>query len=199
MQKIEIGGNDVERPGWTNYDINYGLKRDVTETCLDEIPDNSVELYYTHHCIEHLPLRSIPKIFANMYRSLQTGGYVRIGFPDADMIIDAHIKGNFLQPVSEVNGKFKLSSLRPEYDSLEEIREKHLGVIGGWNASDLGNAKGPYYGHRFFWTKSFAYYVLWMSGFRDIYYSLCNESKVQELIGFDNRFIKYTSFVEAKK
>jgi hypothetical protein len=197
--KIELGGGKNKREGWINYDLSNG--KDLLATHLKEIPDNSVSLYYTHHCLEHLPISSIPEILSNIYRSLIKGGCVRICCPDIKRIVEAHMQGKILQPLIEKNGKFLLSGQKPEFNSKEEAFEYSIKIMGGWNPDDFGNGNEiiKAYGHKFFWSEHLFYYVLWCVGFREIKFCNCGESQIEEWRNFDNKLIKYSFFIEANK
>ncbi len=46
--------------------------------------DNSVDVFYSHHVIEHLPDSSLPFHFREMYRCLKAEGVIRVGGPNGD-------------------------------------------------------------------------------------------------------------------
>ncbi len=86
--KVQLGpGQQNYLSGWINLDANKLHARiDVWANVLDGLPfrDNSVDVFYSHHVIEHLPDSFLPMHFADMYRSLKPGGFVRIGGPNGD-------------------------------------------------------------------------------------------------------------------
>jgi predicted SAM-dependent methyltransferase len=83
--KVHLGpgtGNYLE--GWVNVDANFiTAKIDVWANMLDPLPfrDESVDLFYSHHVIEHLPDSHLPSHFQGMFNALRRGGGIRIGVP----------------------------------------------------------------------------------------------------------------------
>ncbi len=78
-------------PGWINLDSNFvSAKKDVWANLEDVLPfrDGSVDVFYSHHVIEHLADRLIVAHFCEMLRALKPGGLIRIGGPNGDMAID---------------------------------------------------------------------------------------------------------------
>src|SRR5207244_7364207 len=53
---------------------------------MDPLPfrNNSVDVFYSHHVIEHLPDSFLPVHCQQLYRCLKPGGFVRIGGPNGD-------------------------------------------------------------------------------------------------------------------
>jgi len=122
---------------WINLDANLlTAKRDVWANLEDPLPfrDNSVDVFYSHHVIEHIPDRKLFKHFIEMRRCLKRGGMVRVGGPNGDMAIRKYLEGDatwfsdFPDRHSSIGGKFKnfifcrnehLTILTPSY--LQEI------------------------------------------------------------------------------
>lgn len=77
--------------GWINLDSNFiSAKTDLWANLEDPLPfrDGSVDVFYSHHVVEHLHDRLIVGHFKDMLRALKPGGHVRIGGPNGDMAID---------------------------------------------------------------------------------------------------------------
>jgi predicted SAM-dependent methyltransferase len=73
--------------GWYNVDANLVSSRpDVWADLRRKLPfrDRSVDAFYSHHVIEHLPDSSLPAHCADLLRCLKPGGIVRIGGPNGD-------------------------------------------------------------------------------------------------------------------
>jgi predicted SAM-dependent methyltransferase len=85
--KVHLGpgqGNYLE--GWINVDANIiSAKVDVWADVTAPLPfrDGTVDVFYAHHVIEHLPDASLPDVFREMHRCLKPGGCIRIAGPDA--------------------------------------------------------------------------------------------------------------------
>ncbi len=96
--KVHLGpgqGNYLE--GWINVDANIVSARpDVWADLRDALPfrDGTVDVFYSHHVIEHLPDAKLPSHFRELRRCLKPGGLIRIGGPNADMAIQKFIEGD---------------------------------------------------------------------------------------------------------
>ena len=93
---INIGSGNWSCNRWTNLDFpsdwyNEMQKRhkiipyNIRE---DNIPfeDNSVDVIYSSHVIEHIENEYIQKMFAECFRALKKGGIMRIACPDAEFL-----------------------------------------------------------------------------------------------------------------
>ena len=89
--KVHLGpGQGKYLNGWTNVDANFvTAKIDIWADISAKLPfrTETVEAFYSHHVIEHLPDRLLPFHFSEMFRSLKPGGVIRVGGPNADMAI----------------------------------------------------------------------------------------------------------------
>jgi predicted SAM-dependent methyltransferase len=90
-EKVQLGpGRSNYLNGWANVDANFLTARiDIWADISAKLPfrAETVAAFYSHHVIEHLPDRVLPFHFSEMFRSLKSGGIIRIGGPNADMAI----------------------------------------------------------------------------------------------------------------
>jgi len=85
MKKINLGGGSKwSEEGWHNLEISTGY--DLEKELLKDIPDKSIEIIYTSHCLEHLSWPSVDAILKSCYRVLKPGGLMRIVLPDVDIM-----------------------------------------------------------------------------------------------------------------
>lgn len=98
LVRVQLGsGRKRYLEGWINVDANVLTARvDVWADLRNRLPfrDNSVDVFYSHHVIEHLPERLLPFHFREMFRCLKPGGLVRIGVPNGDSAIRKFIEGD---------------------------------------------------------------------------------------------------------
>jgi SAM-dependent methyltransferase len=89
--KVHLGpGQRNYIAGWINVDANFlTAKIDLWADIRARFPfrAGTVEAFYSHHVIEHLPDSSLPFHFSEMFRSLKPGGVIRIAGPNGDMAI----------------------------------------------------------------------------------------------------------------
>ena len=87
-QKVHLGpgqGNYLQ--GWINVDANLLIaKIDIWADISAKLPfrDGTIDAFYSHHVIEHLPDSILGYHFSEMLRCLKRGGAIRIGGPNAD-------------------------------------------------------------------------------------------------------------------
>jgi predicted SAM-dependent methyltransferase len=96
--KVQLGpGQKNYLEGWINLDANIFTARcDVWANLADTLPfrDGTVDVFYSHHVIEHLPDRHLLPHFGDMYRCLKAGGMIRVGGPNGDTAIGKFIAGD---------------------------------------------------------------------------------------------------------
>ena len=187
------GGKEWNRPGWENLEI--GLGYDLSKQYLKKFKDNSVDLIYTSHCIEHLSCDSIHKLFFDIFRVLKINGLIRIVVPDMDII----------SYILNTNDKKYLMDGNETYFTKERAKEpliEHAKVLIGY----VGD-------HRSFFTFSIINIFLQIAGFQLINKLQFAKSSIKELSvianlnqkgmplrGFDNSNTKNISlYVEATK
>ena len=88
MIRVHLGPGQLGyKHGWINVDANLITARiDVWADLRNRLPfrDDSVDVFYSHHVIEHLPDSRLSFHFREMYRCLKPGGMVRVGGPNGD-------------------------------------------------------------------------------------------------------------------
>src|SRR5215471_9618433 len=89
--KVQLGpGQGNYLAGWTNVDANFlTAKIDIWADLRAKLPfrAETIDAFYSHHVIEHLPDRLLPFHFSEMLRCLKPGGLIRVGGPNADVAI----------------------------------------------------------------------------------------------------------------
>lgn len=85
---LNLGCGDVYFEGWINIDIS-SKKADLLCDLKEPLPykDNSVDIIYNEHFIEHITAREGSKFLKECYRVLKPGGIFRIATPDLKYIL----------------------------------------------------------------------------------------------------------------
>ena len=87
--KLHLGCGNVLLSGWTNVDIDdipgIDIKDDVTK--LDKIKDNSCEIIYASHVLEHFGRNEFESILKLWNKKLKLDGILRLAVPDFEKSI----------------------------------------------------------------------------------------------------------------
>lgn len=97
MRKLEIGCNNQRLLGddWKTLDILPGENVDIVADIEQPLPikDNSYDLIYMSHILEHVTWYNTVTVLKELLRILKPGGTIEIFVPDIDKIISAYQKG----------------------------------------------------------------------------------------------------------
>lgn len=90
--RVQLGpGQEHYLNGWINVDANcFSAKIDVWADISGKLPFRSgtVDAFYSHHVIEHLPDATLPFHFSELFRCLKPGGVIRVGGPNAEVAFE---------------------------------------------------------------------------------------------------------------
>ena len=91
---LHIGCGDKYIPGFIHIDarklphVDYVTPADK----LDMFQDNSVDLIYNCHVLEHFKRNDVEKVLEEWYRILKPGGILRIAVPDFEKLVEVYLK-----------------------------------------------------------------------------------------------------------
>lgn len=98
LVRVQLGpGQKNYLANWINVDANIiSARPDVWADLRGALPfrTSTVDAFYSHHMIEHLPDTLLPFHIGEMYRCLKPGGMVRVGGPNGDMAIRKFLEGD---------------------------------------------------------------------------------------------------------
>lgn len=101
--KLHVGCEYVLMPGWINADIKneWPMEKKGVKGLLElfnfkimdatkpwEYEDNSLDLIYSEHLIEHLSYEGAKTFVKEAYRTLKPGGTIRTAWPDLNFLIE---------------------------------------------------------------------------------------------------------------
>jgi SAM-dependent methyltransferase len=99
--KLNIGGGkNFNHSGWINLDAVTGFN--FTPSCRFDLPDASVDLVYSSHCLEHLDDETVAQVLAESRRVIARHGRLVIVLPNFDDALHQYRSGNqayFDQPL----------------------------------------------------------------------------------------------------
>lgn len=96
--KLELGSwKKYGSHGWTTIDlvdsdICWDLRRGIL------LPDNSVDIIYSSHLLEHIEYEDIIVLLTECRRVLKESGELSVSVPDFRLYVDAYIKGELFRP-----------------------------------------------------------------------------------------------------
>lgn len=99
--KLHLGCGKRHIPGFMHIDaIDYPHVDHVsTIDNLSFIAENSVDLIYNCHVLEHFKRRDVPKVLSEWYRVLKPGGTLRTSVPDFDSLCSLYQKNKRIEEV----------------------------------------------------------------------------------------------------
>lgn len=96
--KVHLGpGKRNYLDGWINVDANiFTAQIDVWADLRNKLPfrSDSVDVFYSHHVIEHLPDQLLPFHLKELFRRLKPGGCIRLGGPNGDSAAAKLVEGD---------------------------------------------------------------------------------------------------------
>lgn len=97
FKKLHFGCGSDYKKGWLNLDVNHIADYWVDVRNPIKIPDNSAELIYSSHMVEHLEHHELMSHLKECHRILKQGGILRLGVPDFASIIKNYGDNDFLE------------------------------------------------------------------------------------------------------
>lgn len=74
--------------------LDFAIRNNIIQGDAKSLPcmDNSIDVIYTSHMIEHLDLPTMNTFVSECHRCLKPGGILRIVTPDLDILFDHYLK-----------------------------------------------------------------------------------------------------------
>ena len=99
---IACGTVFIDTENWVNVDFLPAGKCVRRTNLLQKLPfsENSFDMVYSSHFIEHIPLYLVPNFIRQCYRILRPGGIIRLVTPDLENICREYIRNyNLADPI----------------------------------------------------------------------------------------------------
>jgi SAM-dependent methyltransferase len=90
--KLHLGCGHIRIPGFLNVDILESSAVDLQDDIsrLNKVPNNSVDLIYACHVLEHFSHTEALAVLKRWHEVLKPGGEMRISVPDTDRIVNIY-------------------------------------------------------------------------------------------------------------
>jgi len=126
MANIGCGAN--HHPDWINLDLfaNSRVKRHNIKRPLP-FNDNELDVIYHSHVLEHLKKYEAEKFIKECFRSLKTGGIIRIAVPDLEIICREYLKN--LDKATNTNNETDI--LNYQWNKIEMMDQLIRTDLGG--------------------------------------------------------------------
>jgi predicted SAM-dependent methyltransferase len=91
--RLHMGCGDIDVPGFVNLDarpkphVHHVQRIDK----LKAFNNDSAELIYGSHCLEHVSHRQTLAVLKEWHRVLRPGGTIRLSVPDFDLLVDTYL------------------------------------------------------------------------------------------------------------
>ena len=121
--KLHLGCGTRHFDGWINLDID-SPKADIIDdaTKLTKILDDSCEVIYASHILEHFGRKEVAQVLSIWYSKLKTKGVLRLSVPDWEKVIYMYSKGTEL----EILLGFIVGGQKTQFDFHKMIFDKKL-------------------------------------------------------------------------
>lgn len=89
---VHIGCGEINDSRFVNVDARPfpHVHKVTTSLTLEDFPDESIELIYACHVVEHVSFLKVDDLFRKWLRKLKKGGIARISVPDFDQIVEIY-------------------------------------------------------------------------------------------------------------
>lgn len=120
LQRLPLIGNLVPSGQFGRYPLNvqYG---DIVKGL--PIADQSVELLYCSHVLEHMSLEELNSALANCYKHLKADGIFRLVVPDLEVMAKAYIQSNCPEAAHEFMRLTWLGKEHRQRDLLSFVKD----------------------------------------------------------------------------
>jgi len=143
--KLHIGCGGRYIPGFVHIDVRKLPQIDYVASAdkLDMFGDNSVDLIYCCHILEHFPRQRTEQVLREWYRVLRVGGILRLAVPDFEKLVEVYLKTKDM--------KLVLGSLVGRQDYAENT---HYMVFDFTSLSEALQRVGFKNVHRYDWRQT---------------------------------------------
>lgn len=117
FSKLHLGCGPKHIPGFFHIDgLDFPHVDHVGAVDdLDFIPDDSVDLIFASHLLEHFGRKEYKSILASWFRPLKTGGVLRLGVPDFRAVARAYLDAKFECSLEHITGLL-VGGQKDQYD-----------------------------------------------------------------------------------
>lgn len=99
MGKLHLGCGEKKIEGYINIDIRESVKPDIVDDIgkLNNIQNESMELIYACHVLEHFNRITYKNVLKRWYEVLKPNGVLKVSVPDIESVFSEYSKGTPLK------------------------------------------------------------------------------------------------------
>lgn len=151
IKKLHLGCGPKHIPGFFHIDaLPYAhVDRQAPVDQLDFIADNSVELIYACHLLEHFGRRDYHRVLGEWLRVLEPGGILRLAVPDFGACAKLYMEDKLPNGIESIRGLF-CGGQKDEYDFhhvifdearlTADLRAIGFSAVRSWNWRETEHA-----------------------------------------------------------
>jgi predicted SAM-dependent methyltransferase len=189
--KVNIGAGPHTKEGWLTADA-FKVEADIYMNANARWPfdDNSVDVLYSEHMLEHIKVDRVPKLLAEAYRVLKPGGLFRVTVPDLEIHAKNYIAKNdeFFKPIID------------KYQARLDKQKDKYWLIRSNGGAFMSRAVQRFYRHRWMYDFDTLSSCLYEVGFDECIKQTCGVSINKEAGEMDREDRAFeTLYVDAIK
>ncbi|NJD53195.1 MAG: methyltransferase domain-containing protein [Candidatus Methanoperedens sp.] len=169
--KLHLGCGNIKLENFINIDSRKTIATDkiMDISSLNEYDNNSIELIYSCHCLEHFSYTDVKRILNEWNRVLVTNGELIIRVPNFDILVNTYL--------------LRISKKGLKYRTLD------INLLGDF----LGGQDYPENTHKAFFNEKLTRNILHESGFINIkkidydYFPVNDASRHYSTMGFSSK------------
>lgn len=104
MTKLHLGCNNRKIHSYINIDIRPEVGPDIVDDCfvLSKFKENSIDIIYSSHMIEHCKRQDYKKVLKRWYDLLKSSGILRLSAPDFEALCNYYLKTNDIKSIENL-------------------------------------------------------------------------------------------------
>lgn len=171
VARLNLGSGPYRYPGWLTADA-FKSEADIYVNARSGMPfdDNTFDVIYSEHMLEHIEVDYIPRLLEEIHRVLKPGGLFRVTVPDLEIHANNYVSKNdaFFKPIID---KYQAR--------LDKQREKYW-LIRSNGGAFMSRAVRRFYRHRWMYDFETLSGCLQEVGFKETIKQSCGKSVVKE-------------------
>ncbi len=174
--KLNLGAGPHIKEGWLTADA-FKPEADIYLNVTRRLPfkDNSWDLIYSEHMLEHIHTDKVPLLLSEIHRILKPGGLFRVTVPDLEIHATNYVNKNteFFKPIVD------------KYQARLDKQKNKYWLIRSNGGAFMSRAVQRFYRHRWMYDFDTLGSCLREVGFSECIKQSCGNSKIEAAAQMD--------------